>query len=446
MPKENIFDCFQSQAEATLMTAASISFKDWLFLIIIILYNLVTLIVSIAITPFFLISKRGRFNFWERFGFWSNSTENKEINWFHAASAGEMVGLLEIVKGMSDRIDPETILITAGSDTGFKIASKQFQNTHLLFFDCWIWFAIAFKNTKINRFIVAETEIWPGIFYLLVKKKVPIFLVNARLTQKSFTPFSKLNFLIRNIFEDLSYVFTGDKISESRFIDLGARKDRVKYTGNSKYDRKPAFTSNEEIQKFHSNCFLNKKAIVTLGSLHPGEEAIWLNVLSQSFLKDKINLLLVPRHLDKVGYFKDQLTKKDIKHEIFNVNGEWGFSSSTVIINAFGYLEKLYAISDLAFIGGTLINIGGHNPVEALIYGTPITVGPFHQNIVDIIKPLLDRNAGTLVKTEEDVVKIIESFLHDGAEYKIMGEKGRVLGSEHTGATQRIIQHMLDNS
>lgn len=406
-------------------------------------YKLFGVPASLALGPCFLASERGRVRLSERYGFWG--VVPKEVLWFHGASNGEVRGLAPIIKGLAPYHSLPTLL-TATSPSGIEFGKELVTAARALPFDALPWVQRATSRIDIKCLIVGETEIWPVLYGALARRDIPIYLVNARISEYSLPHYRLFKPLLREVLAKVEAIYTGDAISADRFVDLGAEPGRVTFIGNSKYDSTPKIQSRVMSQEFRQRLWRDDKPVLVLGSIRPGEEPFWFKAIAD-FLGQgaAFNVIVAPRHKEKFDYFVAALQSAGLPFSRWSVLKEKGDANSApvVVLDTFGDLEATYSFASLAFIGASMINIGGHNPLEASAYGVPVAMGKFYGNVKEIVDDLLPAQAMLLVETESDVRNAVSLVASRSDRLVAMGERAQEIWRRHSGSTVRIISELV---
>jgi 3-deoxy-D-manno-octulosonic-acid transferase len=237
-------------------------------------------------------------------------------------------------------------------------------------------------------------------------------------------------------------ILCGDTVSVDRFIALGAAEETTRFVGNSKYDSPVTPFSDEQLEAFRAEFWINRCPTIVLGSVRPGEEEGWLRAV-QRRLADGVDvqLVVVPRHKEKLQYFQERLSALGLPWRLRSTVTT-DKTEPVVLVDTFGELERIYALADLAFIGATLVPIGGHNPLEASARGVAVAVGPHHQNYRDIVAELLDAGALILVSSDSDIDRLVDRVVVEGDSIRECGKAGKQIWMNHQGATRRILQEI----
>ncbi|RMG39496.1 MAG: hypothetical protein D6719_13205 [Candidatus Dadabacteria bacterium] len=402
-------------------------------------YNNITTLLSLVAGPGFLFNPRGRKLLAQRFGDWQIALEN--VIWAHAASLGETNGLMPLIEKIEKEKPARNVFFTATTTTGLDKAKEKVATVRLLPFDSPIWIKRALKNLSIKSFICAEKEVWPALLSELKQRNVPCYMVNAMLSERSFRRYRRWQVFAEAICS-FDLILAANKSSAERFRLLGVADDRITVTGSSKYDIKPSINSSSEALQLKKRFFANDAPVLVLGSFRPGEEKVWFPAIKQAYSKNfKFNLVVAPRHPEKFGYFKDKLKDYGINFSCWSNLSKAGSApqkSHTVLLDTLGMLEKVYSFASVAFIGGTLVDFGGHNPLEAAAYGACVALGPYTGNIDELVESFKAQEGYLPVKSIQDSYSVIERMLQEPEALRKIGMNGQSVWQQNCGAVERI--------
>jgi len=406
-------------------------------------YGFLSLLASPAALLTIATSKRGRRRLSERLGMWN--LEAKDLLWFHGASVGEIHGLIPIIKEFRIFYPDKKILLTATSATGLERGEKYVDFVRLLPLDNRLWVRKALKTLSISCFVCAETEIWPELLRELYKSKVPVFFVNARISSYSYKYYSFFRGFLSGLLSSASGIYAATEEARARFISLGLEAGKVLILGNAKYDSTPTVTSLEEALSLKKEFFKTDSPVLTLGSIRPGEEKLWFPEIKELQEKNKsLNIVIAPRHAEKYEFFVTELEKYDLQFvrwsEKLNSLEIADNSKNIILLDTFGQLESVYSFTDIAFIGGTIVDWGGHNPLEAAQYRCAIAIGPWHSNVSDIVKALKDNNAVDTISDRKSVRALLQKILNNPGSLKQSGEGAYAVWEQNAGASKRIVE------
>ena len=286
--------------------------------------------------------------------FLKNNPHFKEDGiWFHSCSMGETKAIKPLIDYYKENVNVSVI-----TNTGFEEALKSTSNVRFLPFEIFLPFWI----NKQKVLIVMEAELWLMLFLCAKQKGAKTFLINARISDKSYNSYKRFSFLYKRIFKNIDKVFAQSDIDKKRLEELGAK--RVEVIGNIKLAQVPTVKNNfEKIDD----------TVITAASTHQGEEELILNAYKRSQGK----LVIVPRHperfLEVDLIIKEYLKDKSLTYHKFSRKED--FNSDIILVDKMGILNDIFAISDLVILGGAFEKIGGHNPVEPAYFGCKIISG-----------------------------------------------------------------------
>jgi len=379
----------------------------------------------------------------ERYGKWKGTLPDEFI-WFHGASVGEVNSLIPVIKAWRAKHPNIHTLLTATTTTGLERGKESVHEVHLLPFDHRVFISKALGNTKPVRFVFGETELWPELLSYLNKKKVPCYLVNGRISARSFRRYQKVQKIISPTLQLLRRICVSTQESRDRFIALGADEKKVIITGNAKYDVVPRIDGRSPLEPF----FQNVGVILTLGSLRPGEEKKWFPVIARlinSSQYSDLRVLIVPRHREKFQEFANALNQHRIAFDAYSKLLGLPSKKSVILVDAMGNLERAYSCSRMSFIGGTLFSEhGGHNPLESAMYKNALLLGPYGETIQEVRQSLLNNNAVMIVRNEFEIEAALTRLLNDKNLAHTMGEGAFSVWEKYRGATARILEAIED--
>lgn len=410
-------------------------------------YNILIFILSIILFPFFLIKKKTKSHLRERYGLWDIDSEGaKEVIWFHGASMGEVNGLLPVIKKLKEK-DNTQILLTTTSVAGREHGRKNGFVTFLFPFDTSFYLNKVFQNFNIKKIVITETEIWPIFIKMAKKKNIPLYLVNARISENTINKYYFLKFFISSILNNFEKILPQTQKDLDYFKKVGVIEEKLKICGNSKYEMNLKVRENDEKEKLKRKFFPNEKIdkIITFASIRPKEEEFFIDQIkniSKNF-KD-IGIIIAPRHKEKFEYFKDVLKTNDISFMSWSKKDKAEYKN-IILLDTFGDLENVFSFSSMAFIGATLIDkIGGHNPMEAMKYGAYVFIGPYYYNYQDIIDYMVNINSASVIKSKEDFEDLLNVFLTYPELICEKGKRGVEYCKKLSGATDIIVGEIID--
>ncbi len=370
--------------------------------------------------------------------------------WVHALSVGEVLSVAPLIEALKELSPSTEIVFSTATETGQNIARSRLGNwvTHFFFLPHdfpWAVERVA-RRIKPSRFVLVETDIWPGLLSVLKKKEIPVFLVNGRISEASYRKMQKLGRFHGLPFHRFDHIFGQSEMDRERFIALGAIPERVHAAGNLKFDsvRKPLSASEISTLRESAGILPGRPAWVA-GSTHEGEEEMLLDV-HRSLRRSRPDLLLIlaPRNIKRAEALSDLCSRYGSSAAKRSAN-ERAEGSAVFILDTLGELSRFYALADAAFIGGSLVPFGGHNPLEAVAQGKPALWGPHLFNFREIEAGLLGSGCCHRVESRAELEDALDRCLRNAEPQEgAMGNAGSFLDL-HSGCSRRIARFLLDN-
>ena len=390
-----------------------------------IFYNIAVIFLSILFSPVifiaFLIKPKFRAGFWEKIGFrfsrrstdpLRNDSEQKQSIWFHAVSVGEVNAIEALVKKAKTEFPEYNIAVTTVTKTGQQVAYNKFKNIAdiITYFPYDNNFSVDAAINALNPKIVviAETEIWPAFCHEINKKNIPLILVNGRISPNSYKGYKKFRFFFEKVLRNFSLILMQTDDDKNRIVDIGAFSEKVEVMGNLKFDI-THIMDNHEIKELKHSLKSGDYKVLIAGSTHKGEDELIINTYKR--LKIEINdlkLIIAPRHPERNDQVLKLICATGFKIGLRSKNSHFK-NTDIILLDTMGELSKLYSVAKVAFIGGSFSGTGGHNPLEAAIYGVPVVSGADVFNFKDIYKFMTANQAAFIVNDEDQLsIKIRE--------------------------------------
>lgn len=408
-----------------------------IFFMVFIFYNLLQFILFpffILLLPFLFLHKRFRYHFWNRIGFVKKSTQNNV--WIHSASVGEWNGLLPFINILEHQNKP--LIFSSYTDTGLKnIKQKSDKSSFILPFDFLLLQGLLFLQIKPKKLIIAETELWPNLIFLAHLFHIPLYLINARISDKYYKSYIKFKKFYQILLNQFDLILTQDKITLNRLKNFDIQT-KCQFTGTTKLDgiQKLSLSKKEKssfLKKIHAT---TKTKIITAGSVRGKEYQYFINAIPRllKYFSD-LKLLIVPRHIKNIPAYKKYLSAKKIDFNLWSENSKK--KVPVILVDKMGLLQKLYAISHISFVGGTIEPIGGHNPVEAAVCQTAILHGNSISNN-PIAFELLIKNKASIVVTKKTVYPVLLNLLKNFHLLKKLQTAPYKVLSSNTGVSKKV--------
>jgi 3-deoxy-D-manno-octulosonic-acid transferase len=364
--------------------------------------------------------------------------------WIHAVSVGEVLAVSALVEELRQRFPQHRVLVSTTTATGQKLAKNRFGEERVFYFPLDLGFAIRpyLTTLKPGLIVIAETEFWPNFLRLARKSGTRIAVVNSRISDRSWPGYRRaqrvgiLAAVLRNI--DLFLAQTEE--DARRLRDIGAPAERVRVSGNLKYDVEA--TAPPPIVASLRAAFQQSAAgpIIVCGSTVDEEEGLLLlafqNVLASH---PRAVMILAPRHPERFAEVARLLEQMGIR---FSRRSLWGGDSvagGVILVDTIGELASLYTLADVAFVGGSLVPRGGHNIIEPAQHGVPIIVGNHTENFRDIVSLFQSKNAVRIVGPAEFPLVLMELLSND-SERVALGRRGAETLRSQMGATEKTVK------
>jgi len=378
----------------------------------------------------------------ERLGFYPKKFPQGVI-WFHAVSVGEAEALFPLVRQIQQQQPDVKLLITTTTPTGSARVKAAMQETvaHVyLPYDipCAVkQFMLRFKP---KLAVIMETEIWPNLFAYCGENDIPLYIINARLSEKSSRGYQKIPALVRPALAQVNLIATQTQADANRFISIGAECEKVKTLGNIKFDIEIAQTIIEQGLQLKAGLF-GGRFVWLIASTHKDEEVIFLRIYKA--LKQEIPellLVIVPRHPERFADVK-KLCEQQQLNVVMRTAGEGvNLETDVYLADTMGELKMLYAASDIAFVGGSMVPAGGHNILEAAAIGVPVMFGPYMANFQEMALKALRQDAAVQCQNENDIVNTILALYKQPAYREALAETGKAFVAQNQGAIARICE------
>jgi 3-deoxy-D-manno-octulosonic-acid transferase len=367
--------------------------------------------------------------------------------WIHAVSVGEVLAISGLVQALSQRAPEYAIVISTTTRTGQKLARERFGPERCFYFPLDFPWSVqkTLKRVKPAFFILAESELWPNMLSACFRKNVPVVVVNARISDRSLPKYLRLRLLWAPYLQMLTKVFAQTAQDADRLRQIGVPAERVKVGGNLKFDIRPP--ENVAIKAQLQQHLLAGTKLLICGSTLDDEEAQllapWPKILQSV---PNAVMLLAPRHPERFDAVTDLLAASP---HPFTQRSQWAkqpkqiLPGSIFLLDSIGELAALYSLARVAFIGGSLVAAGGHNPLEAAQFGVPVVMGPSTENFRAMVQ-LLTENDAIVIAQPGEIAEILIELLLDDAKAAALGENGRRVCEQQAGATDRCASAIID--
>jgi len=286
--------------------------------------------------------------------------------------------------------------------------------------------------------VLVETELWPELLAACEEGDIPVAIANARVSDRSFRGYKALRPLLGSLLRPVTLALAQSDQDAERLIALGIPAARVRVAGNIKFDAKPPERQPTIVEELRALAAGRK--VLVAGSTMAGEERIVLDALLRIPADRRPMLVLAPRHPERSRQALEEATARALKTARRTLLPRDPASCEVVILDTIGELASLYGLASIAFVGGSLVPTGGHNPIEAARFGVPILTGPHVRNFAAVYRDFLAVGAAIVVRDTAELTKALVSWLSEPARASVAGEAGRGLLAANAGATSRVAE------
>lgn len=407
------------------------------------LYNLLVYLLLIPFAGYWIVRGLGNRTYFDRlgqrFGFGFPTLER--CIWVHAVSVGEVQAAVPLIRALAERFPDRKLLITTVTPTGAARVKALFGDTVV---HCYMPFefphAVNAFFSKVNpeAALIMETEIWPNLYRACGVRKIPLILVSARISPKSVPGYRKLLPLIRETLSHGIIIAAQSQLDADRFLELGANPKRTYVMGNIKFDVDPDPDIPGKGKKARDELF-GERPVWIAASTHEGEEELVLDVhRALQALHPNLLLVLVPRHPERFAAIR-QMTEGLGCSVVSRTEGRPAGDADVFLGDTMGELPMFYAASDVAFVAGSLVPIGGHNLLEPAALGVPIVSGPHNFNAQDIANLFIEAGACRVVADTDELVSTVSELLNNPEAAARLGRAGQMLLEQNRGALERLL-------
>jgi len=382
----------------------------------------------------------------ERFGA-IHPAVGEQVIWIHAVSVGEVQAAESMIRALLDQYPEYSILMTTVTPTGAAHVAELFDGevAHVYApYDLPDVVARFIDRVRPRLAIVMETELWPNLFRACRRKKIPLLLVNARLSEKSLAGYRRFRTLIGKTLEDVTQIAARTSLDAEHFRSLGADPDRIRVTGNLKFELHIPPGLHEKAALVRLDWGVGRPVWIA-GSTHEGEDELILDVFRE--LRKTISdclLVLVPRHPERFAGVAELCRHRGYRCVLRSERLPCEPDTAVFIGDSMGELLLFYAAADVAFVGGSLVDAGGHNMLEPAALGIPVVTGPHVSNFSGICRLLLKAGACRQVVNTAELQDTVRCWLQDSGERHRVGDRGRVAVEQNRGALATVLG-MIDH-
>ncbi len=415
------------------------------------LYSLLLLAVLVLGAPYWLLrmatSGRYRAGLAGRLGLippgLRAATAGRRVIWLHAVSVGELITATQLIRELQDTFPEWIIAVSTTTATGQRLAKERLPGVPV--FNLPLDFAFTIRRylhlLRPKVLILMESELWPRLIVECAKNHIPVAVVNTRISDRSFPRYMRLRRLWQPLLAKISLFLAQSSETAERLVRIGAPAERVSVTGNLKYDIR-ATRQSPLTETLRSHLTLGTKVVVC-GSTLDGEERLlleaWPGVLAA---EPNTVMVLAPRHPDRFQTVSGIISAGGIsplRASAFREQPSPVPPGSVFLLDTIGDLASLYSLATAAFVGGSLIPEGGHNPLEPARFAVPVIMGPSYENFREIVEVMRTREAIRIISPAH-LTETLVDLLKNPADAQTLGERGQAVFEAQAGATKRTLE------
>lgn len=362
--------------------------------------------------------------------------------WVHAVSVGETLAAAPYVKALQQRFPDLPVIVTTTTPTGSEQVQRLFGggvfHMYLPYDMPWFWRSFL-KALNPGLLVVMETELWPNLMAACEGRNLPVLLANARMSEKSARGYQKFSALTQPMLQRLSLVAAQNSIDGDRFIQLGLSANKLEVTGSVKFDVTPADNTLEQGEQLRQQ-WGAERLVLALASSHADEDEQLLDIFRQlQQTVPELLLLLIPRHPERFDAVANAAKSHGFRVQRRS-QGSASDQTEVYVADTMGEMLQLLAASDLVLMGGSLIQHGGHNPIEPAALGKATLIGPNYMNFTAIVETLEQASALRILNDEQSLAEQLKPYLCDQELRLQMGMAGEKTVAENRGAVQRLVE------
>jgi 3-deoxy-D-manno-octulosonic-acid transferase len=392
---------------------------------------------------------------------------NSKRLWFHAVSVGEVLQIAPLLELLAEGCPETGIVISTTTVTGYDLARRRYPKHHVIYCPLDFSWAVHRALARIDpaALVLVELELWPNLILAAARRKVPVILVNARVSERSFRGYRRIAWLMRRVLSQFRVCLAQNETYAARLKALGADPSRVAVTGSIKYDRVETNRNNPRTRALQRAFGLGTRPgerVLVAGSTQDPEERYALEIYRTLRSRHPgLRLILVPRHQERFDEVA-RLVEKDFElpllrrsrlpagEETTQVSGqppEGGHSDEppVILLDTLGELSACWGLAEIAFVGGSLTQRGGQNMIEPAGYGAAVIFGPNTWNFKDAVELLKDHDGATIVADRQELAAAIARFLDDPAGAQAQGERAARAVALQRGASQRTVSWIRES-
>jgi 3-deoxy-D-manno-octulosonic-acid transferase len=412
-----------------------------------ILYSLLLVVALLVSLPWWLLRLgKYRTGIAERFGRVPDRVSEVAkpgCIWIHAVSVGEVLAVTRLIRELEKASPERPVFISSTTATGQRLARERFGDSRVFYAPLDLGLAVRpyLNLLRPAMLILAETEFWPNLLRLARKRGAAVAIVNARISDRSFPRYRRFRWFFSRVLSEIDLFLAQTELDAQRLREIGAPTERVRVSGNLKFDIQAS--SNSPLVKDLGRSIAENAPVIVCGSTADGEDDLLLHAFHQVLLEHpSAVLVLAPRHPERFDAVTDlirSLGLTAVRRSSWSADAP-SLAGCVFLLDSVGELAAVYALASLAFVGGSLVpGIGGHNILEPAQYGVPVLTGPHTFNFRQIVN-IFEKGGGLTTVTPTNLAREWLRLLDDPEQCRSLGAAARELFIKNSGATARTLQ------
>lgn len=412
-----------------------------------VLYEVLLYLVLILLLPWFLLMGvlRGKYlqNFPERMGLYKTRSAAHDL-WIHAVSVGEAIAARPVITEVLRRRPGTSIVLTTTTLTGQAQARRLYPDATVSYFPFDFAFAVRrfLDHHQPRVYATMETEIWPNVTRLAKRRGMRLILANGRISDRSFPRYRAFRMVVSRILRKYDRILTREETDRNRFIAMGAPEAIVETTGNVKFDYEPDPTPLEIESRLEE--LIGRRKVLVLGSTMEGEDEELLPLVESFIAEQDAFVIIAPRKPERFELVAGLLGTSAVRFIRRSELEQSDRSAEILLLDTFGELAKVYRYATAAFVGGSLVPHGGHNPIEPAAAGVPVCFGPSMSNFREIAKFFVAAEAAKEVRSASEVIAFATRMFEDESLQAAWGDRARRTVQQNRGASARTASRLVE--
>jgi 3-deoxy-D-manno-octulosonic-acid transferase len=402
-----------------------------------VLYEVLLYLVLLLALPYFLLTGvlRGKYltNFRERLGSYQHRADEHDL-WIHAVSVGETLAARPVVEKILEQRPRTSIVFTTTTLTGQAQARRLYPDATVTYFPFDFAFAVRrfLDHHRPRVFATMETEIWPNVTRIARERGLKLILANGRISDRSFPRYRAMRTIVRSVLRKYDRILAREETDRERFVAIGAAPETVEVSGNVKFDFEPDGAPLEIAERLEQ--LIGDRNVLVLGSTMEGEDEALLPELERLLAEHHAFVIIAPRKPERFELVAGLLATSPLRFVRRSRLDRFSGEADVLLLDTFGELAKVYRYAKVAFVGGTLVPTGGHNPIEPAAAGVPVCFGPSMSNFREIARVFLKNEAAVEVRDAAEAIDFAGAMFDNAAFQRAWGERALQTVLQNRGA------------